>query len=439
MQPSFADNLSPAFKRLIRTVARRINIATWLNCALFPLTMALALFVLALIAAKLFAASLIPWTPLLLLGIPMAWFYAHWRCRREERYFSTDNVIETIDHLYRDDGSVIAAVQSPELFPQDTLLREAVGEVLPHIPRIQTRYYFNRALPLLLAVALAALLPVRKVAPPPQSQEILASITQPLVDKIKELEQILPEKELQDLKQELENLRKSEEGISTEKWEAVEEMEKRMDAAEAKAQQSLSASAEAINKLSEQANAAGNIEGASPAPTGGASEALKDLKAALNANQNLSPEMKKELQDIAGKMSAGESSEELRKRLEELQQKMGKNGQGGGSNPPNGDGPGKGGIDRGRGDAALTFEDEKKLEDAKFNKNELKNNFFTPDDLVDLGITPIKPDPKPGEFSPAVAKQFQNQEGVQVNRTRISPSQKDVVAKYFSNPMDEKK
>jgi hypothetical protein len=297
-----------------------------------------------------------------------------------------------------------------------------------------------------LAVGLAFALPVRKAPVQPQSQEILASITQPLDEKLKELEEIIPEKDAEEFKKELEELRQSDDGISTEKWEAVEEIEKRMEAAEAKAQQALNASAKALNKISEQMSTAGNVQGNSPEAMADANEMMKDLQDALKNEKNISSEMKKELQDMAGKMGEGASTEELRKRLQELQEKMGGKGDGqdgkdgngkdgNGKDGKDGDGnPGKGAITRGRGDAELSFEEEKKLENAQYNPGELKNDFFTPGDLVDLGIMPIKPDPKPGEFSPGVVKQFQNQEGSQVSRTRISPSQKDVVAKYFSSP-----
>ena len=139
MQPSAPNNISPEFTRLVRRIARRVNTAAWLNRTLFPCAVVLAAFVVALLLAKLFAAHLIPYTLLLLIGVPLAGFHAHRTCLRKQCYFTNNEVIETIDHLYCDDGAVIAAVQSPELFPQHTLLRDAARAVRTHIPRIHPR------------------------------------------------------------------------------------------------------------------------------------------------------------------------------------------------------------------------------------------------------------------------------------------------------------
>jgi hypothetical protein len=92
---------------------------------------------------------------------------------------------------------------------------------------------------------------------------------------------------------------------------------------------------------------------------------------------------------------------------------------------------GKGGVDRGRGDAPLVFGEDQSLADAEFQQKDLNNQFVTPEDMVDLGIIPIQPKPDPGKFSPGTLKNFGEQEGSNVNRTKISPSQKDVVSRYF--------
>ena len=100
---------------------------------------------------------------------------------------------------------------------------------------------------------------------------------------------------------------------------------------------------------------------------------------------------------------------------------------------PDGDGaPGAGGINRGRGDAPLVMGDEETDEDAKSEKKDLANKYLNPEDLVDMGITPIHPDPDPGKFSPGTLRDYGEQSGSAVSRTRISPGQKKVVSDYFS-------
>ena len=97
-----------------------------------------------------------------------------------------------------------------------------------------------------------------------------------------------------------------------------------------------------------------------------------------------------------------------------------------------GEGPGRGGINRGRGDAPLIFGDEKIAEGTNFDQKDLMNKYLNPEDLIDMGITTIAPEPDPGKFSPGALRSFDQQSGSAVSRSRISPSQKNVVSKYFS-------
>ena len=80
----------------------------------------------------------------------------------------------------------------------------------------------------------------------------------------------------------------------------------------------------------------------------------------------------------------------------------------------------------------MVFGDPEALDAAKYKDQELFNRFLSGDDLVDLGIVPIRPKPDPGRFSPGTVQAYGTREGTNVSRTKISPSQRDVVAKYFA-------
>jgi hypothetical protein len=101
------------------------------------------------------------------------------------------------------------------------------------------------------------------------------------------------------------------------------------------------------------------------------------------------------------------------------------------SSCPGGENYGRGGIDRGRGDAPYVLGQENRLEQAKYEEKSVENQFLASEDLVDMGIIPIEPKPDPGKFAPGTLRQFSPTQGSQVSRTRISPSQREVVSKYF--------
>jgi hypothetical protein len=98
---------------------------------------------------------------------------------------------------------------------------------------------------------------------------------------------------------------------------------------------------------------------------------------------------------------------------------------------------GRGGRDRGRGDAAMVFGQPQQLANPEFRPDRLENRFLKPEDLVDLGITLLRPEPDPGRFSPGTLQSFDAERGQAVSRTRISPSQREVVSKYFSERTEQ--
>jgi len=164
-----------------------------------------------------------------------------------------------------------------------------------------------------------------------------------------------------------------------------------------------------------------------------------------NPNLALSSSLKKRIEGALGQMRSGQGmSQEMLEQLQQLSEEMAGMCQGtepgdgmgfgegeGNQSGPDGDGnPGRGAPNRGRGDAPMFFGEERRI-DAKTKPEEMRNQFLDPADLVDLGITPVEPQPDPGAFSLGTLRQFDRQSGAAVSRTRITPSQKDVVSRYF--------
>jgi hypothetical protein len=198
---------------------------------------------------------------------------------------------------------------------------------------------------LLLAAALAV--PPRQSAVPAQAEAILASITQPLADKLSESEQILPEETLKEFQQEIETLQQDDQGISREKWEAVEELDLRIESAVAQSRQQAQATVASLDSLSNLTDASGNIEGKADLSQQ-QDELLKDLEKAMSSQDcRLPGALRKEIAGKASQMRrGGMSNEELQRMLSELREKMGQmsglNSDGPGQIGQSGDGNGYG-------------------------------------------------------------------------------------------------
>lgn len=448
---SEAKGLSP----VIHAIAWRVNLAVWLNRALGWCGAVLAATAVGVLLCKMLWPGSAPGALAILGLLPLAGLRGWRECRRRGLFFTPAEVVEIIDHRYRDDGAVATAWENAALLPPERLYDTVAAEVRERLPRIDYRYYLKRSAPALLLLAAALAAPSRQGAPLPQSDAILASIAQPLADKIAQNEQILPEETMKELKDELKSLQQDEKGISKEKWEAAEELQQRIDSAVEQSQQNVSATMASLNKLSDMMDNSGNISGKGVEAQ--QQELLKDLEKAMkDAKTPLPQGMRKEIGEMARQMQqAGmKSSAETRQKLSEMQKKLGqcpggncdRPGKGGGKTPgqankegnnknydEGGDGaPDSGGVSRGRGDAQLTLGKEKEAAGAQFKDQELQSQVLSPEDMVDMGITPLQPKAEPGKFSPGTLRQFQAQQGNEVSRTRISPSQKDVIGKYFS-------
>lgn len=418
--------------QILRPVARRVNWTVWLSRAVAPIAGVLAAFGVVLLLLKMLAPQYMWWSLAIFAALPVLMVYVLTVCRKRDLFFRESEIAEVVDHVTASDGVVTSVYEKPTLAESADFYARVQQRLREHFPRLNPHYFARRLAPAGAFTMVVLAIPPRPPAVEREKQELMTALTQPLAEKLQMNAEVLPEKEKEELQKQLEEVKQSQEGVSKEQWEAVEEVQQRIENA---MQQSEAAAGEMASALNQLAGMMGDSKGDS-SPLG--DDALKKEKMdqivqdlqlkANNPKMPLTGAQRKEMSDLMSKCKGGQcSSKDLAKLQKELQSMCNKLGECNG----NGKCYGKGGVNRGRGDAPLVFGEDQSLADAEFQQKDLNNQFVTPEDMVDLGIIPIQPKPDPGKFSPGTLKNFGSQEGSNVNRTKISPSQKDVVSRYF--------
>ena len=428
-----------SFSKIVQSLKKRLNLALWAEKFVSPLGLLLGTLATFLIILKMLLPDYTDYSLFLLILLPVFGIYAFIMCKRLNIFFREPEVIEVIDHLYRDDGSVTAFYENPSL-PHNPEFYEGVAEdVKKSLPRLSPVFYGKKIIPPLVFLLVATLIPPRISASAKREQEIVTTLTKPLVSKMEENSDLFTEEERESLERKIQEIRQDRRGISREKLEAVEEMQERIDNTIKKKEQSVE---NMLSEVAEIAQEASNMADSNAnAPINENMKSMLENLSLKKKSSQLSSSKQGELEQMLKNLPDAKNISDLEMKLKKLQQclgsccngvsidECGRMGEGKGEN---GKIPSRGGIDRGRGDAAMMWGDEKKLPGAKFDQRDLQNKFFNPEDLVSLGITPVEPEPDPGKFSPGTLKDFGKVQGSQINRTRISPSQKDVISKYFS-------
>lgn len=421
----------PRMQTILKSLSRRVNRAVWLSRFAPWAAGVLAATAVVMLVLKLTAPTFASYSVILLLGIPAAMYDAFALCRRKGLFFREKEIAEVVDHVTGSDGLVSTSYERPELVGQEQILPEVQRRLAGHVPRLDPRYYGRKLGPAALFLGAALVIPPRPPAPERERQEVLAVVSQPLAEKLQMAAELLPEQEREELEQQLEAIQNSTEGVSREQWEAVEEVQQRIDNAVEQSELAAGQMTSALNQLA-------GMMGEQPAdstPLGNDAEKqakmdeiVQDL--ALRADDKKMPlneQQRQQLRDAMKQCKNGQCSkkdiENLRKELAGLCDKLGKCK--GGDNPG-----GRGGVGEGGADSSLLLGAEKQL-DFEAQQQMVQNQYLTPEDMVDLGVVPVQPKPEPGKFAPGTLQEFGAQQGSNVNRTRISPGQRDVVSKYF--------
>jgi hypothetical protein len=444
-------------KRDLKMSAHEFGVAA-LAPALRPLTLRLNAAVLLERALPAFAllAGLCAGALLLLKMIDPRWlFYAHWSfllvaispvygfwlARRRRLFFTSADSAELADHLFHNDGQVSAYYEKPDLYPRldpSALTHELSQALEGRSPRFRPAFFLKRLAPVLAFVLAALLIPPRPPVELVVGQEAMKALTDPLIERLRENEEALPEERLNDLLSDLQELRETKDGLTREKWEAIENLETKMLDSLDQSQQAMMNVAEAFKELTNGSGFKDNPLAASQTPQ--FKTALQDLKDAMNLSSQILPkdlmeQLQKNMEGMeqmceGGKPISGEDRAAMMEGIQKLQAQLQEQLEA--LKEGTGDLAGRGGVDRGRADAAMVFGEEVELSDAQYEKDRLKNRFLSPEDLVDMGITALEPEPNPGVFSPGTLQSFGSSQGQAVSRTRVSPSQKEVVSRYFS-------
>ena len=455
-----------AFERWIDKSATRIRFGEFLLKAADCGAAFLFAFGTIVLMAKLFVPGWWPHVLWLAAGAMPAAGLAWWLARRHP--WSRGQMVARLDGALNSGGLLMTLCELPDdewagRLPQvEELWQQAMPRLRP------VRFVRNLTLPLVFAVG-ACFVPLRTAATAPV---IPNTVGQTAARELEELitsldeEAVLEQKESEQLKEEVARL--AEETKTTplthEKWEAVDALKERMkvrvdaaamttaearDAAAALASREpgdgmeLSAEqterlekklSETLQKLSQK----GMLDGASKDLKDRLQRLTKNGKLELPSDpaerQELLDDLQKHLDQEAKKLSAlrkkcslcrggecdGEEGDSLCEG-EQFGKKSGKR-------------PGKGGVNRGRGDAPLTWGDESDEEGVKFKETVLPQGFLEQpkDELV--GVGRAAPDE---EAAPVAARSTQRVMDPAAGNTtwnrKLNPRHRNVVRKYFSN------
>lgn len=433
-----------AIDSVVNPLRRRLNLALWLNTVLGPFIVLIGIFSTALFVLKMIRPDFANYTLFLSGFAPVLGLHSWLQCKKRGLFFQKYEALEIIDYLFRNDGSVTAFYEKPSLNQDSRFYTTLQNALEGRLPKLDPPYYIKRIIPVLLYLMVAIFIPPRIPETLEQHRQIVSSLTQPLFNKIEENSILFSDDEKAELLQNLDEIKNDTKGISREKWEAIEEVQQRIDKTVDMKNQNIQKMLSDLNRMSTLLYNQ-QEQRISPAPGSAQTRArMEKLLSNLtlnHANSPISSLKQADIEKLLKEMKKAPDKEALRKAILELQKDLSscckgtepwyQPGEEGGQQGE-GEGPGRGGISRGRGDAPMVFGDDKNLPRAKFKDQELANRFLTPEDLIDLGITPLEPKPDPEKFSPGTLKSFEALEGTQVSRTRISPGQKDVISKYFA-------
>jgi len=413
---------------ILRRIARRVNLGIFLTRAVIPVVAGVVVFGVLYILMQMLAPQYATYSWFILLAIPVGMALS-WRSARISKQFYTESdVVELVDRLSHSDGLVVTAYERPGVVSGKYAWSQIARNTDVRPLQLNPVWFSWRLMPAFAFAGAALFVPARKPAPP--DAEIVMALTQPLADKVDMSAELLPEPEREKLQKQIEQVQAEPHGISREKWDAIEDLEQRVENALANSMAStyqLSASVNQLAALVSEQNKAPNINNPElQAKIQSMAASLADhlKKEAAPVSDELRNQLEKALANCKnGKCKPGDL-ESLKKKLEALNQKMAQ------ANPDKRN-TGKGGVDRGRADAPMEYGAERKLDEAQFDPKQLENQYFENADLADAGVTTLEPKPDPGRFNPGTVRQLENLHGTNVSRTEISPSQKGVVSRYF--------
>jgi hypothetical protein len=435
-------SVQPALRRLARRLAIGLFLDVWPAWAVGSLLLA----GLVALVCRLFlpgAASNLHW---LWLAPVLAALPALLICVR--RSYRPSEVAALADWLNGGHGMLLTLLETNDSAWADSPMAEHAATL--SLPRLRPWRKLAALVPALAFLATAMWLPQRI----PQgttavlADDIAATLTATLAE-LKQEELITPEEEKR-LEEEIERIRRgAEERVDASSWEAADALRERVAAGVSEKQDAVKWAEESLARYAAAAQAGGDASAIADAHSAELMKALDKL-----AQSGLLAGAPADLQRLlkGGKLPAdGASIRELTASLANyLAETKGRFGGldrmgkaagrfdpsefplGSGESSPDGDGyPGRGGINRGRGDAELTYGKES-LPFDRFKAQALPPGAArSPDDWAPVVELPGAPQESTAQSTPSAAKQYAAVAGQAAWRRTLAPRHQSAVKKYF--------
>jgi hypothetical protein len=466
--------------RWIARHLRRLHFGQFLQRAAEWMAVYLFAFGSLVLIVKLLLPGLWPHVLWLGLGaVPVT--IAAWMLARRGR-FSRQESVAMLDRRLGTGGLLMTLCETPDA-EWEARLPEVERAWKDGMPRIRPRRFASRlAVPLMFAVGVC-FIPLRDISARPLTRTVGRQATAELEELLEVLDEaeVLEEQEEQQLREEIAKLAEETEEapLTHESWETVDALEQRLRMQMAESVAMADQAAAAAELLAEAA--AGNIPALSPERMAELESDALEMLERMQRNGTLpnttSPEMQELLQRLMrnGQNGArfpqdGSQREqllnELREMLQREQQRLAQarqqcqsgqcqgqgqcrqcgahgqcNGQGLcsscagalGSSQRDGDGaPGRGGINRGRGDAEMSWGDESDEQGTKFKETVLPPGFSEEpkDDILGLSFAP--PEEDVAASAPRARGRDDGPTGGQDTWDRqLRPRHREVVRRYF--------
>ncbi|MDD4890133.1 MAG: hypothetical protein PHU85_09400 [Phycisphaerae bacterium] len=477
----------------IDAMRRRCNAAVFLASLRFHLAVGCVAAAVSVLAVRGFWAGGNRWLPLLGASAPVAFVAAWLRTRR--RMVSPALAAGWLDRR-TDAGGLLLALQdvAPESQAEWTPTAMTIIDRCDRpLPGFRAGRWLVRLLPWAAFLAAAVFVPQRdSESAQARFSTIGGQAVARLESKFEEIDKLglLDEQERREVAEAIEKLSGEQAGAFDQKnWQALDAANERLDNRLAEARHALSQADRALDKMKGGASAG---SGASPESAKQLAAALSRL-AKSPLSKNAPADLKRQLSELEKRQAAGKDPlpsdpEELAKLVEDAkkfveqsegemcqqggegeagpsgQRSAGQSGGGGagqkglddydlpgkpeqeydiskdkggdgqGSQPPDGDGGwGRGGVNRGRGDAPMIWGDERKADGMKFKPRELPRGVIDQKTGQVVGVTVGNPQTgQPGSGGSGAAESHDPTAGGRVNRHDYSPAYRGAIRRYFS-------
>lgn len=432
---------------LLRRLGRRLAIGLFVD--IWPTWAGASLLLAGTVAlvCRMFFAGAAPRLPWLWLAPILAAIPVLVVCGR--RAYRPGEVAALADWLGGGHGTLLTTFETKDPAWAGSALLDTASRFA--LPRFQWRRALATLLPAIAFLAVALMLPQRirtEAANPALAQQIAADLRAAVVE-LKQQELVTPAEE-QRLEEEIKRIQQgAEQRVDASAWEAADALREQVVAGLSEKQEAVKWAQESLARYAAAARAGGSGASSAEAQAAELTKALEKL-AQSGLPGGASAELLKGLKDgtlPADAAALRELTDALAAQLAATNGKFGDLAQlgkefgrfdpsefpvGSGESAPDGDGnPGRGGVNRGRGDADLTWGQETQRFD-KFKSQALPPGAVrSPDDWAPAVVLPGAPQESPALSAQSAARQYAATAGQDAWRRSLAPRHLSAVKKYF--------